>query len=234
MRDIYADATYLASNPTWHVEDAPFKAAGVAQMLRDNGLAQPSATIADIGCGAGQVAHGLAEALPGVSVTGFDVSPDAARLWTPGRATFRCADFLAADDTYDVVTLLDVFEHVPDYMGFLRALRPRARSFVFNIPLDMNVASMATGHLLASRRNVGHLHYFCRDTALATLEDCGYEVRMQQLRPGFRSASETRTSLRQRLIDLPRRLSYPLSPAACAFWFGGVSLLVLAWPKRGT
>jgi SAM-dependent methyltransferase len=233
--DRYQDEQYLLANPTWHLEDADFKSAGVISLLQRHGLSSVK-RLADVGCGAGKVAHTLAQQLPAVgAVHGFDVSPQASEFWARfqhPRLQFHTADFLADDELYDVVTLLDVFEHVPDYMGFLKALSRKAVHVVFNIPLDMNVVSMLTGQHSAARARYGHLHYFSRETALLTLADCGFEVLADELRPGFLAAPSTRRSPKQRAVDLPRRLLHRLAPQTCATWLGGLSLLVLARTRQ--
>ncbi len=228
---IYNDATYLHNNPSWHVEDAEFKAAGVLEALQVSGL-RPAGRIADVGCGAGKVASILGRELENAAeVVGFDTSPDAARFWpalSTDRVRFSCEDFLAQTDIFDVVLLLDVFEHIPDYLGFLSAIRPLGRNFVFNIPLDMNVVSMLTGQHTRARQKYGHLHYFSYETALLTLRHCGFQILREELRPGFRAAPAVRTELRQLLVDIPRLALYRAAPRICATWLGGLSLSVVA------
>jgi hypothetical protein len=57
MSDIYTDGRYQAENPAWHSEDSPWKAGKVAGLLTKHGLAPR--TVAEIGCGAGQVLNNL-------------------------------------------------------------------------------------------------------------------------------------------------------------------------------
>jgi hypothetical protein len=38
LQDRYKDGTYLKDNPTWHEEDAPFKAKYIKQIMEKNGL----------------------------------------------------------------------------------------------------------------------------------------------------------------------------------------------------
>ena len=52
MPDIYNDATYLTNNPTWHEEDAPFKAERIRRLLARYPEV-PRATVAEAGCGSG-------------------------------------------------------------------------------------------------------------------------------------------------------------------------------------
>jgi 2-polyprenyl-6-hydroxyphenyl methylase/3-demethylubiquinone-9 3-methyltransferase len=84
--------------------------------------------ILDVGCGAGILAEPLARM--GATVTGIDPSPElieAARLHAgeSGLATdYRAAtaeDLAAAGERYDVVTALEVVEHVTDVSAFVAA-----------------------------------------------------------------------------------------------------------------
>jgi hypothetical protein len=72
---------------------------------------------------------------------------------------------------------IDVFEHVPDYLGFLRQLRAKAGPKIFHIPLELWAMSAVSRRWLPeSRQSARHLHYFNRDTSLAALRDTGYEI----------------------------------------------------------
>ena len=73
--------------------------------------------------------------------------------------------------------MLDVFEHVEDYIGLVREVRPKAKYKLFHIPLDLSVQAVARrGGLLRRRDDHAHLHYFTKETALRTLMDVGYRV----------------------------------------------------------
>jgi hypothetical protein len=71
---------------------------------------------------------------------------------------------------------IDVIEHVEDVFGFLRSLLPHGKVFIFHIPLDMNCYGVLRNVVLLNRKQMGHLHYFNRETALATLSECGFQV----------------------------------------------------------
>ncbi len=71
---------------------------------------------------------------------------------------------------------VDVFEHVEDYIGFLRKVARLARYGIFHIPLDISVQSILRDLPMNNRRTAGHLHYFMKDTALATLDYAGLEI----------------------------------------------------------
>jgi hypothetical protein len=119
---------------------------------------------------------------PATRFSGFDISPQAISLARPKEAPnlkFSKLDVLRdSNEVFDLVLVLDVFEHVPDYLSFLNQLRARGRHFVFHIPLDLHAQSVLrkSRYMLAMRREFGHLHYFTLETALATLIDSGYAV----------------------------------------------------------
>ncbi len=79
-------------------------------------------------------------------------------------------------ETFDLVLLMDVIEHVEDCFGFLRSVRQRTKYVVAHIPLDLSVLSLMIDTPMANRRSAGHLHYFTKSTALALLTDTGYTV----------------------------------------------------------
>jgi SAM-dependent methyltransferase len=225
--DIYCDGTYLAKNPTWHEADSPWKAARVVRLLRRNAV--EFASFADLGCGVGAVLHELHLAYPAASFWGFDVSPEAI-----ARAKRQQGDGLRfevrgvekiASHSFDVVSLLDVFEHVEDYMRLLRDAREVARQFVFHVPLDLSAQAVLRDKLMEMRRSVGHLHYFTKDTALATLTDTGYRV----VDWFYTSpAIDMPKSLKARLAVLPRRLLFRANADFSAKLLGGFSIMVLA------
>jgi len=225
----YFDGAYLAHNPTWHAEHSPTKARWIDEMLRRNCL-EPR-TIAEIGCGSGEILVELSKRRPEAGFIGFEISPDAYAICAPKSAEgleFQLADLLQSEsEPFDLLLAIDVFEHVPDYVGFLKALKSRARHFVFHIPLDLSVQALLRGTPYPIlREQTGHLHYFYKYTALATLRDCGYEIadwtytRSSQELPG--------KGLRTKLANLPRRLTQMVSEDVSARLWGGYSLLVLA------
>lgn len=136
---------------------------------------------------------------------------------------------LEEQETYDLLLTIDVFEHVPDYLGFLKSLRSRAEMKVFHIPLDLSVSSVLRPQsFLRVRRDVGHLHYFSQETAIAALEDCGYQILDAPLTAGALEVAGKYGTTRTRLANFPRRIFGSISQRWAARILGGWSLLVLA------
>ncbi len=155
MGGIYVSGDYPELNPDWHDEDGSWKAHQILRMLeRHPGL--PVSRVVDVGCGTGRVLATLAPHLPeGTRLEGYDIAGPAvamAQRHARDGLSFTAADFLeATTGQADLILLMDVFEHVPDYLGFLRRLRERGRAFLFHIPLDMNALHVMADHQ-ASRR----------------------------------------------------------------------------------
>jgi hypothetical protein len=166
-----------------------------------------------------------------VRFEGWDVSADAIALAMSRSSEvirFTRGDFLAENHhCHEVLLCLDVFEHVEDYIGFVRKLRGHAEWKVFHIPLDLSVQSVMRGTPIEkARRRLGHLHYFTKETALGTLRLCGYEIVAWAYTAGALDLPDR--SLLQNMARLPRRLMRVISPDLAARWLGGFSLAVLA------
>lgn len=177
----YLDGTYLEQVRDWHAGDSPWKASKVFQLIQKHGLHPQS--VYDVGCGAGEILVELQKKMEaGVKFAGFDISPQAislAEAKSGSQIAFSNTDFLTAQVLPpDLILLLDVFEHVADYLGFLDALRKKAAWMIVHIPLDINAKAVLrkSKGMLEMRAQYAHLHYFTKETALATLADTGYEI----------------------------------------------------------
>ena len=229
MDTIYTDGTYLRNNPHWHADDSAWKAAHIARLLERNGVLPR--TVCEIGCGAGAILVSLKEALPeGTRFTGYDISPNAFAICSHKVGPcldFRLGNLLDEDAHFDLAMAIDVFEHVDDYLQFIKRVKSLAPYKVFHIPLDLSVQSVFRGWpIMGLRDDVGHIHYFFKQTALSTIEDCGGRVidhhytasRLELPNQGFTS----------QVMKLPRRLMFGLSQDFAVRLLGGYSLLVLA------
>ncbi len=225
----YINGEYLSHNPTWDQEDSAWKGRQVLDMLDRHGI-RPK-RVCEVGCGAGEVLHQLYRALPDdVTFLGLDISPQAisfCREKQSDRLRFAEAALPPEDcGKFDLMLILDVMEHVECPHNFLRELRGLAHYKLLHIPLEMSAFAVMRGRpLLEARRKVGHLHFYTRDLALATLQESGLEVLDHtfttpalQLKPRSRG---------ERLMRLPRRILHLVSPSLAARLLGGFPLLVL-------
>lgn len=229
--DFYTKGEYLAKHPEWHTEDAAWKASNILKMLDKNGL-HPSSVI-EIGCGAGEILKKMQDKLPAtVNFEGYEVSPQAYDM-TASRKNEKLNFFLKdiseikGSRSYDLSLMIDVFEHVHDYYGFLEKARDKAKHIIFHIPLDLSVQSVWRGYpLLRKRKNSGHIHYFTKDTAIASLKDSGYEI-VDWFYTGSYIDLPTKT-LKSKIAKIPRQILFALNPDFGVRVLGGYSLMVLA------
>lgn len=225
---IYSDGKYLGNNRTWHTEDSPYKASFVIDLIKKNHI--PFDTCADIGCGAGLVTEILAEKYNEATFVGYELSSDAQSFWKERKnrtnLSYSSENLLESDKSADLVVCLDIFEHIEDYFGFLRALRTKGDKFIFNVPLDMNVMKIITPGLRYAREEVGHLHYFSEYTAIKTLENCGYKIMDSKLSVSYISTMPR--NVRQLFVLPIRLLSLSFGRSFAAKVFGGISLVVHA------
>jgi 2-polyprenyl-3-methyl-5-hydroxy-6-metoxy-1,4-benzoquinol methylase len=218
---------YLKNNPTWHVEDSPWKANQIIKILKRNKI-EPK-TIAEIGCGAGEILNQLHMHLPKeITFTGYDISSDAislAKSREKERLHFKNENLVETNEKFDVLLMIDVFEHVEDYLGFIKSTKKLAKNTIFHIPLDISVQAILRNKLMIGRESVGHIHYFMKDTAIATLQDAGYEVLDYFYTPTTLDLPQH--TLKAKLAILPRKLMFMVSKDLAAKILGGFSLIVI-------
>lgn len=178
--NIYQDGAYFKKHPTWHTEDSEYKANDIIRLINRNGIKTTS--ICEIGCGAGEILNQLSNKLNNdTKFFGYEISPqafDLCKLRERGNIHFYLRDLLEEEGYFDIVLALDVFEHVENYLEFLRKLKSRGKCKIFRIPLNISIQSVLfkSRPILKAREDFGHLHYFSQETALAALQDTGYRI----------------------------------------------------------
>ncbi|MCZ2458733.1 MAG: class I SAM-dependent methyltransferase [Chitinophagales bacterium] len=229
QNNIYASGEYLSKNPTWGTEDSRWKAEAINKLIRKNNI-HPS-TVAEIGCGYGDILIHLAVLNSDIkNLYGYDISPQAiaeAKKRETEHIKFFNADFPNENTSlFDLVLMIDVAEHVPDYLGFLKKLRDTGKEFIFHIPLDLSCRTIFKPHVILQQRNdVGHLHYFTREHVEWILKDCGYVIKDR-----FYTLSETdrnkARSFKSFIKKMLRRFSYFIAREASVKLWGGYSVMI--------
>ena len=230
ISEIYLSGEYQEKNPAFHAEDSPWKADQICKMLNRHHI-QPH-TICEVGCGAGEILNQLHSRLPDdTELRGYELSPQGFRMCKtrekPRLRFFNESLFeTSLEKRFDLMLCIDVFEHIENYFQFLRDLSRRASKFIFHIPLDMSGQMVLRSKpIMRVRSSVGHLHYFSKDTALASLLDTGFQVQDWFYTP---YGIECPSSIKARLAKFPRKLLAFISQELTARVLGGYSLLVLA------
>ena len=223
------NSDYLKNNTTWHVEDSPWKAGQIFKIIKQNAL-EPN-QIVEIGCGAGEVLVQLQNLTKDrdINYEGYDISPDAFEL-SKGRANeklhFFEEDLLSKKDAFfDLCLIIDVIEHVDNYIDFIKQCGKKATYKIYHIPLDLHVSALLRHRLIAARKSVGHIHYFTKATALATLDDSGQEILDYFYTPG--NLELPGKSAKTKIANIFRKALYKLHPDFAVSVVGGYSLMVL-------
>lgn len=228
-KNVYMDGKYLEKNPTWFVEESPFKVRYILQMIKKNRLTPGS--ICEVGCGAGEVLSLLEKNMADrCRFCGYEISPQALEMCKARaneRLQFKLADISQDGPAFfDLMLVLDVVEHVEDYFGFLNKIRPKSDLKIFHLPLDLSVQAVVRKRGLLKRRELyRHIHYFTKETALATLTDIGYDLLDYSYTP---RCIELAKEFIQKIVRLPRQICFAMDQDLTARILGGYSLLVLA------
>jgi SAM-dependent methyltransferase len=195
-------------------------------------ITEPKGRLLDVGCGLGHFVKVMQTRHPGWETHGCEISPVAARfaadeVGAENVRAGRVEDAGFPPESFDLVTLWDVFEHLKDPEPLLRHLHgllrpdgalflhtPNARIQVPKARLKRWIYGMRPGrHYLVPR---DHLHVYTPRTARLLLERNGFEVRFVHLPPI------------QVALDLPG----PLFRAAKNAWSAGVRVLDRATAGR--
>lgn len=180
QKNIYNNGVYLDNHPTWHCEDSLWKAKHIIKLLNKNNINPVS--ICEAGCGAGEILCNLYRQLPdNIDYFGYDISKDAHILCKTKeneRLHFYLKDITNENDKYfDLLMLIDVVEHIEDYIGFIKKIKDKGKYKFFKVPLEISARrALFPSCFLKSRKINGHIHYFNKEMFLAVLEDCGYKV----------------------------------------------------------
>lgn len=220
------NSDYLSKNPTWHVEDSPWKAEQILKLINRNKL--DFTQICEVGCGVGEILNELSKKIPNGKFIGFEISPDAyavASKLKNSNLKFANHDFLKTSDLYDLLLVMDVVEHVRDYYGFLDNLKNRSTYKIFHFPIDMTVYALVRNTTMRDRLKLGHLHYFSKETVLATLGDTDYEIIDWFYTPGIEI---NRKTFKQRFLNLFRKMIFKINKDFAVKYLSGYSMIVLA------
>ena len=231
--NMYNDGNYVAHNPTWHVEDAPWKADQILRVFEPDGR---SIRICEVGCGVGGVLAelGLRLAERGITATldGFDIAQGAiskARELWQGRPnlTFHARDVLTGPSiAADIYLFIDVLEHVERPIEFLKALRGRGmQQCIVHLPLENNFANIMRGRTDPRTSKVGHLHFYDTHSAVGMLEMAGLTIEKWVYTPELDLDVRVHVRPKSLAAYVPRKVLLSLFPTLCVHSIGGAAFM---------
>ena len=240
MKNIYESGKYIKLNPNYHVEDSKFKANNFIKILKKNKISNDEIkTIVDLGCGSGDIIKFLKKKKffnTNTKFYGFDINQDAIDLAKDKEAE----DLIFSNENFfenelngntDLIICADVYEHVEDYISFLKKMVHAGKFFLFNIPLDISVRSILNRKQIPqSYKNFGHVHFFNKNITKLMLRHCDFEIIDTIYAKNFLDHLK-KDSLKRMIYFLPVMLFDMISEDLSANLFGGYSLVVLAKKK---
>lgn len=153
------------------------------------GLVPPAASVLDVGCFKGAFGEALKRARPGTSVWGVEPDEEACAVARTRLDRAVCGTFpeaLPAGARFDLVTFLDVLEHLVDPWEALRsasgllnpggavlATLPNVRHVAVVLPL---VARGRWRYAESGLLDRTHLRFFTREAMGELFDEAGYEV----------------------------------------------------------
>jgi SAM-dependent methyltransferase len=233
----YSRGDYF-EDPQRHSADARFKADNFLKLFLKflEQDARPVHSFADVGCGSGDVVKMIADSLrargfDSLTFKAYDVSPHVLNLRNEGIA-YILGDFCESEEFVDVVILFDVFEHVPDPIGFIKGVAERCRMIAFHIPLDDSWNVAMRNRFREKLRDPGHLISMNIVSALNFLTLAGLRVVDYDYTFAFQAPSG-RLTLGSRVAFPFRWLLAKANPWLLSRTLGGTSLMVIAATSRG-
>jgi hypothetical protein len=199
-------------------------------MLKRNDLFP--GTVCEIGCGAGAILEQLQLQLNNNCVFyGYDISPQAIALClnrANDKLHFKLKDITkeSNDDSFDLLLIIDVVEHIEDYFDFLRKIRIKGEYKIFHIPLEINVLRVLRGYpMINSWKNSGHIHNFTKETALQSLVETGYEIVDYFYTCNYKELNIK--YWKTCILQMIQRVAFTIHSDLAVRLFGGCSLMVL-------
>ena len=163
---------------------ARLQLADISNYLNTDEMAQTHPKLLEIGCGLGNFLYVAHQA--GFDVQGIDVSESAVKHANDALGENRAQvglleDLSLAPESYDIIVLADVIEHVRDPKAFLKhvetLVKPGGIIFMAAPSLDSFTARLMGRYWIEFK--LEHLFYFNRKTLSQLIQSCGFtDVRL--------------------------------------------------------
>jgi len=179
MTDIYNDDTYISNNPNLHREDSLFKFNQISKLLENFPLKKEKIKILDVGGGAGELGAEVAKYFvdKGVAIefVALDLSSEMLAEQVKYNShidhTLNCSIQDCPEQSFDIVMMIDVIEHVPEKEMVANRLNEICEYVIYNIPVEINAMDFLRNLILLGRhyayqtRTIGHVHFFSMRSA---------------------------------------------------------------------
>jgi 2-polyprenyl-3-methyl-5-hydroxy-6-metoxy-1,4-benzoquinol methylase len=187
LRAVYA-AEYFKSDESSvkgyddYESDRPNIVRTAARRLQEIERLVPTGRLLDVGCALGfflEEARRRGWAVEGIDISAHAIQYAQDRLGLPAQVG-TLGDARLAKDSFDVITLWDVIEHLPNPVAELGVCRDLLRPgglLVLSTPdLESWVAKITGPRWMGFKLADEHIYYFSRKTITLALEKAGFEM----------------------------------------------------------
>lgn len=229
---MYSEGNYF-QDTNRHSEDTKYKVESIKRVLvkylKDNNIQLLS--YADVGCGSGEIIKLLGKELKldfeSLQVLrGFDVSPHVVKF-NDEFVKFSCQDFTKTEESFDLVTLNDVFEHVPNPISFLTEVGKRAKYVVMHIPLEDCLSVNMRNLQKRKIKNPGHLVFLNINSAFNLISFSGLKILDYEYSISSINAPSNTVTIGQKITYPFKYVLLKINPYLFSKFFG-ISLIVIA------
>lgn len=134
--------------------------------------------ILDVGCGTGYITKRIAKINPNLIAVDTDAKRiKMAREFTNNQIDFRVIEpdkLPFPDNSFDLVTCLEVLEHIPQYESFIKELKRVSRKYVLiTVPNEpfFRLANLLRGKHISTLGNVpDHINHFSKNSIVRILK----------------------------------------------------------------
>ncbi len=226
--ELYQSGRYWNEHPEWLAEHRTPKSADLLFALE--AIADESRTerlrIADVGTGTGASFQTYVEDLqkvrPGLQfeLHGYDIAENAMAV---GRErfpdiSFHVGDLDPADGPFNIVSFLDVLEHLENPNAAMRKAATCAEWMLVRQPLLESYSTFRHNAYLNQIHGEGHIAFFSYRSFLAQAEFCGWEPVHTRLLPPWELAGVPEKP------GLLKRALARMSPVTSSYFFSGFYL----------
>jgi len=229
---MYKEGTYF-KDPKRHSEDTKYKVKALKRVALPffSKMNVKIGSYADVGCGSGEIVKSFSKILiennhPLKNIKGFDVSPHV-EMFKEYMVNFIYKDFTKTKDRYDLVSLNDVFEHIPNVISFLNEIGKRSKYVIMHIPLEdclnVNIRNLQVNKIV----NPGHLLFLNINSALNLITCSGLKIMTYGYSRDSINAPSNRSTLLQKLFYPLKKIFIYINPYLYSKLFG-ISAVIIA------
>ena len=234
VRRFYSER-YIAQNPTLDADDSAWKAGIILDCCARAGMTGASSVL-EVGCGAGRILREVGRALGARIAVGLDYGVSQASIAGSGLSLHALSGdgmmLPFRDESFDLVFLADVLEHVPDPVRALRELARAGTRVALLVPAERGVLAdwlYATRRMRGKPTNFeayGHVWRWTSPQVLDLVCQAGLSVlAVNVASPSWRDVPKTVFGRRVRAAHAATRARWPRLAQKI---FGGVTVAVVA------